>query len=319
MLTACSRQRRKTIMSTRLWDGDKKIPVILDTDIGSDIDDTWALVMMLNSPELDVKLIATDTGDTTYRAKIVARLLEIAGRTDVPIGIGPAVVDAPSSQAPWVEGYSLSSYPGIIQEDGVSAIVDTIMSSPEPVTLICIGPVPNVRAALEREPRIAERARFVGMHGSIRRGYGGSTEIAAEYNVVRDPRACRVAFAAPWDVTITPIDTCGIITLEGKKYRAVHDCDDPLVQAVIENYRIWTRHSQWARGFDPETQSSVLFDTVAVYLAFSEELLVMEDLGIRVTDDGHTVIDDSAKVIRCAMDWKDLSAFEDLLVQRLIS
>ena len=318
-LTACSRQRKKMIMNTRRWDGDKRIPVILDTDIGSDIDDTWALVMMLKSPELDVKLIATDTGDTTYRAKIVARLLEIAGRTDVPIGIGPAVVKAPSSQAPWVEGYSLSSYPGIVQEDGVGAIVDTIMSSPEPVTLLCIGPVPNIRAALEREPRIAERARFVGMHGSIRRGYGGSTEIAAEYNVVRDPRACQVAFAAPWDVIITPIDTCGIITLEGEKYRAVHDCDDPLVQAVIENYRIWTGHSQWARGFDPETQSSVLFDTVAIYLAFSEEYLVMESLGIRVTDEGYTHIDDSMKPIRCATGWENLPAFKEFLVQRLLS
>ena len=89
-------------------------------------------------------------------------------------------------------------------------------------------------------------------------------------------------------------------------------------QAVIENYRIWIRQTEWARAFDPDTQSSVLFDTVAVYLAFSEELLVMEDLGIRVTDDGYTVIDESAKVIHCAMDWKDLSAFEDLLVQRLV-
>jgi hypothetical protein len=56
---------------------------------------------------------------------------------------------------------------------------------------------------------------------------------------------------------------------------------------------------------------------VAIYLAFSEEWLAMERLGIRVTDDGYTVIDDSARTINCAMEWKDLPAFEDLLVQRL--
>ncbi len=56
---------------------------------------------------------------------------------------------------------------------------------------------------------------------------------------------------------------------------------------------------------------------MAVYLAFSEELLVMQGLGIRVTDDDYTVIDDNAKTINCAMDWRDLQAFEDLLVQRL--
>jgi len=301
----------------------EKIPVILDTDIGTDIDDTWALALMLRSPELDVKLIVTDTGDTTYRAKIVARMLEIGGRADVPVGVGICLQDAgiPCTQAPWVEGYDLSSYPGPLHEDGVGAIVDTIMGSPEPVTLICIGPVPNIAAALAREPEIARRARFVGMHGSIRRGYGGSETVAAEYNVVRDPKACQAAFAADWDVTITPLDTCGIVRLEGEKYRAVrdHGDEDPLVRALIENYRIWVQNSEWAReaGLDAETRSSILFDTVAIYLAFSEELLVMEELGIRVTDDGYTVVDDNAKMINCATDWKDLPAFEDFLVRRL--
>jgi inosine-uridine nucleoside N-ribohydrolase len=295
----------------------ERIPVILDTDIGSDIDDTWALALMLKAPELDIKLVTTDTGDTTYRAKIVAKLLEVAGRADVPIGIGIPVVHAPSSQASWVEGYDLSSYPGPVYEDGVGALVDTIMDSPEPVTLTCIGPVPNIEAALEREPRIAERAQFVGMHGSVRRGYGGSETIAAEYNVARAPSACRAALVAPWDVTITPLDTCGIVKLEGERYQTVRDSGDPLVQAVIENYRIWVENSEWGQGFDPDTGSSILFDTVAAYLAFSEELLVMEKLGLRVTVDGFTVIDEDAKRIRAATDWRDLKAFKDLLVQRL--
>ena len=54
-----------------------------------------------------------------------------------------------------------------------------------------------------------------------------------------------------------------------------------------------------------------------MYLAFSEELLEIEELGIRVTDDGYTMIDETAKIIRCATAWKDLEAFEDLLVARL--
>jgi len=295
----------------------ERIPVILDTDIGTDIDDTWALALMLRSPELDVKLVVTDTGDTAYRARIVAKMLELDGRTDVPVGIGIPLERAPSLQAPWVAGYELSRYPGQIHEDGVGALIDAIMESPEPVTLICIGPVPNVAAALAREPGIARRARFVGMHGSIRRGYDGSRDVSAEYNVRAYPRACQRVFAAGWDVTITPLDTCGLVRLVGEKYRAVCDCDDALVQAVIENYRIWAENCEWTQGLDVETGSSVLFDTVAVYLAFSEELLQMERLGIRVTDEGYTVVEAGAKEINCALDWKDLPAFEDLLVRRL--
>ena len=295
----------------------RRIPVILDTDIGGDIDDTWALAMLLKSPELDVKLVVSDSGNTAYRARIIARMLEIGGRTDVPVGVGIPLESTPRNQAAWVEGYDLANYPGPVHEDGVGAIVDTVMSSPEPVTLIAIGPVPNVAAALAREPKIAERARFVGMHGSVRLGYGGSEEISAEYNVRAYPQACQKVFTAPWDIAITPLDTCGVVRLEGDKYRAVRDSDDPLIRALIENYRIWAKSCDWAKAPDADAQSSVLFDTVAVYLAFSEELLVMEKLGIRVTDDGTTVVDDSAKTINCATAWKDLPAFEDFLVQRL--
>lgn len=294
-----------------------KIPVILDTDIGTDIDDTWALAMLLKSPELDVKLIVTDTGDTTYRARIVARMLEIAGRTDVPVGIGIPLESTACRQAAWVAGYDLDGYPGPILQDGVGALVDTIMAAATPVTLISIGPVPNIAAALRREPAIGRRARFVGMQGSVRRGYGGRPEIDAEYNVAHFPHACQEVFSAPWDITITPVDTCGVVRLEGDAYRAVRDCQDPLIQAVIENYRIWTANREGGEGREAETRSSILFDTVAIYLAFSDELLLMEELGIRVTDDGYTVIDDSAKTVTCATDWRDLPAFRRLLVARL--
>lgn len=294
-----------------------KIPVVLDTDIGTDIDDTWALALLLRSPELDLKLVATASGDTVYRARLAARLLEIAGRTDVPVAVGPRQSRDGGPQAAWVEGYELTAYPGRVREDGVGAIVDCVMGSPEPVTLVCIGPLPNVAAALDREPGIAGRARFVGMHGSIRRGYLGSARVAAEYNVAQDPAACRRALGAAWDVTLTPLDTCGLVQLDGERYRSVRDCDDPLLRALLDNYRLWVRNVTWARGFNPEERSSILYDTVAVYLAFSEALLELEELGIRVTDDGYTAIDAAARPVRCATAWRDLDAFHDFLARRL--
>ena len=66
----------------------KPRPVILDTDIGTDIDDTWALAMLLASPELDLRLITTVSGDVRYRGDLCAGLLAVAGRRDVPIGLG---------------------------------------------------------------------------------------------------------------------------------------------------------------------------------------------------------------------------------------
>lgn len=291
----------------------KKTPVILDTDIGDDIDDTWALALLLKSPELDLKLVVTDYGNTPYRAKIVARILEIAGRTDVPIGIGIKQNDSVGKQGPWVKDYDIAKYPGKVRQDGVQALIDAIMQSSARMTLIGIGPAPNIQQALEREPRIAQRARFVGMYGSVRRGYEGKNTPDAEWNVKANVEACRKTLGAAWDVTITPLDTCGRVRLAGAKYATVRDSGDPLVRAVIENYRVWC-------GKEPQradTASSTLFDTAAVYLAISQRLMVMEKLGIRITDDGMTVIDDGAKKISCGVDWKDLPAFEDFLVERL--
>ena len=168
------------------------IPVILDTDIGDDIDDTWALALLLKSPELDLKLVVGDYGKAQYRARLLAKLLERAGRTNVPVGVGLDIAPrGDGRQAAWIKDYDLKSYPGKVHTDGVQAIIDTIMNSPQTVTLICIGPVPNIAEALKREPRIAQHARFVGMDGSVRVGYGGAKQPCAEWNVKADPKACR--------------------------------------------------------------------------------------------------------------------------------
>ena len=180
-----------------------RIPVILDTDIGDDIDDTWALGFLLRCPELDVKLVVGDQGKAEYRAKLLAKFLEAAGRIDIPVGMGiEKNATGGGNQSDWVEDYDLEDYPGTVHQDGVQAIIDTIMNSPEPITLIAVGPLPNIAEALKREPKIAQKAKFVGMHGSVRMGYGGSSEISVEYNVRADIPACRILYR-PRDITIT--------------------------------------------------------------------------------------------------------------------
>lgn len=296
-----------------------RIPVILDTDIGTDIDDTWALAFLLRCPELDVKLITTTTGDTFERARIVAKLLEVAGRSDIPIGIGVPLENSPIYQSNWVRDYDLAAYRGLILPDGIAAIANVIHQSPTPVTVLGIGPLPNLAAALMHAPDLVRNARLVGMFGSLRQGYFGSAEIPAEYNVRLYPHACRSVFAAPWEVTITPLDTCGAVQLRGEKYQAVRRSADPMLQAVMQNYACWTASNQnpLYRGFNPDVESSILFDLVPIYLAFSEALVEIETLDICVSDEGHTRIADGGSLLRCATRWRDLAAFEDLIVSRL--
>ena len=294
-------------------------PVIFHTDIGYDVDDTWALLLLLRSHELDLKLVAADVDNTTYRARVAARLLHLGERSDVTIALGPKAGDAPGPLSPWVGDFTLADYRGPVRHDAAQAIVDTIMTLDRRVTIISTGPATLAAAALALEPRIAGRARFVAMDGSVRVGYGGAARPEAEYNVKTDPAALRAVLAAPWPCTITPLDTCGTFILDGADYQAVLTSDDPFARAAIASSRAWLPNAPWMpKDYDLDHHSSTLFDAVAVMMAYDESDLVMETLPIFVRDDGMTVIDPAAgRPVRCATAWRDLAGMKHKLARRL--
>ncbi|MFW9897209.1 MAG: nucleoside hydrolase [Candidatus Thorarchaeota archaeon] len=295
----------------------KRIPVILDTDIGMDIDDTWALGFLLKCPEFDVKLITTATDDTKIKAKLVAKFLENAGRTDIPIGIGPSENNKKGNLYRWIKDYELSEYTGTVHENGMEVLCSTIMDSHDPITLIAIGPLGTVAGSLKMNPNITENARFVGMHGSIRIGYKGVPTPYHEYNVRHDIQSAREVFQAPWEKTITPLDTCGNIVLSGENFERIMNCDNTIVKLIKENFEIWAKKNSLTELITQDKKTSILFDTVAIYLGFSEELLNIEELKIEVSDEGMTIISENGSSMRCATSWKDVQAFKDLLVNRL--
>ena len=295
----------------------KKIPVILDTDIGLDIDDTWALGLLLKSPELDVKIITTSSDNTPLKAKLVAKFLDGMDRTDIPIGIGPQENRKKGWLYPWVKDFDMSNYSGTVIENGSDILSSTIMESSGPITLIAIGPLGTVAKALKKNPEITENSRFVGMHGNIRAGYWGSNSQHREYNVKKNIKACRKVFQAPWEKTITPLDSCRDIILSGDLLERVMNCDNIVVNLIKENLEIWKKNIIPKLILSKKNKTSVLFDTVAIYLGFSEELLNIEELKIKVTYRGLTQISERGNLVRCATTWKDVQAFKTLLVERL--
>lgn len=292
----------------------KKIPVILDTDIGCDIDDAWALAMLLNSPELDLKMVLTGTGDVEYRAGNAGKMLESAGRSDVLLGLGRDTDDPIKSVEEWVEGYSLNDYPGCVVQDGVEKACELIRQSEMPVTVIGIGPMTNLAAMLECDPDIVKNSKVVAMCGSISKGLEGSKGRIAEWNVKQDIAAAEKVFSSDWDLTITPLDTCGVVRLDGELYSKVKQSDKPLAIGLLEQFKIWDE--KYSHGFF-EKSSSTLFDTVAVYLAYSDKDILIRDLPIRISDEGMMEMDEAAKLIHCALEWESLEYYKKHLVERV--
>lgn len=300
------------------------IPVILDTDIGTDIDDTWALAQLLRCPELDPKLILTATGDATYRSTLTARFLHVAGRTDIPVGLG--VNSGPMAdglnQEPWLKGYDIAAYPGELVADGVGRLIRIVEESPVPVTIIAIAPSLNLATALARAPHIAARCRLVGMFGSFDIGYTNTPPASAETNVRMEVASLRAVLAAPWlDVLLTPLDTCNAAILDGDRYHRIWSAThDPVLRALIENYCLFAPRVRWMHCDFFAVRSTILFDCVAVYLAYAEDLVETETVRFRITDDGFTVRDEIAGefTARVALRWKDLPAFNDHLTATLL-
>ena len=124
------------------------------------------------------------------------------------------------------------------------------------------------------------------MHGSIHEGYAPKSEPVPEFNVYSDVPSCQHTLHAPWkSTTITPLDTCGRIMLRKEQYRALQTSTDPIAVALLDNYRTWhanLTNKMMIDLYNPAIASSILFDTVAVLLAYDESFLEMIEAPVQV-------------------------------------
>lgn len=299
---------------------DKPIPVILDTDIGNDIDDNWALGLLLKTPELAPKLVLSCTGDTEYRALVAAKFLDRAGRPEIPVAVGVPALEqpAPETLREWLGAYTASDYPGEVRCDGLEEMARIVADEPGETTVIGIGPLTNLAMFCRHYPGLVSKCRLVAMLGSVYRHHHGEPGAIAEYNVRIDIPAAQTVFAAPWrEIVITPLDHCGLIQLNGERYRAVKESDDPVATQIISGYRAWRAYFGKT---DEATETSTLYDTAAVHLAWTDAFTQFETLPLVVDDPGFTRISPRyGRPVKVAVGWSDLDGYLDLLVARLLN
>ena len=131
--------------------------VIIDTDIGDDIDDAFALALALKSPELRILGVTTAFGDTELRARLVDRYLAAVGRKDIPVAVGVAT--------PHTNVFTQAAYarrqPDRKHPDGVAFLLEQIRAHPGQITVIAIGPEGNLAAAIQRDPATFRKLKRV--------------------------------------------------------------------------------------------------------------------------------------------------------------
>jgi len=304
----------------------KRRPIILDTDIGTDVDDTWALALIMRSPELELKAITTVTYDTLFRARLSAKLLDTEGYPHVPIGLGPVTTQETkfNCQQEWTGYFSLENYKAPVVRDAAGLIIDLVRQSPEPVVLMGIGPFSNIAEVVRRAPDVVEKIDFIGLGGSVYWQYFGKPGHRREYNILMDPPAASAVFKAKWhSMLMSPLDTCGNIILRGERYEQLKASLDPLAKAVMENYFLWRKfrlqHFPGDPDYTPETASSLIADAAAVALCVDPGLAEIKTVPLSVSADGETLVDEeNGTPVPCALSWHNVEDFYDFVTSRLL-
>jgi inosine-uridine nucleoside N-ribohydrolase len=252
----------------------KPIPIILDTDIGTDIDDAFALALALHSPELDLVGVTTVSGDTPARARIAAKMLDVAGRRDVPIYAGEPGKHLPCEQCRWALGFHS---PQLHDRGAVEFLDATFNRRPNELMLVTIGPLTDIAALLKKDPGVAKKIRrIVMMGGSIHRGYQPGSGPEPEYNIAADAPAAQAVFSSGIPILMVPLDVTAMLQLDQPTREWIFSRPDSLAQALRALYRLWGR------------ETPTLFDPMAVSLLIESGLCETERLHIDVDSRGMT-------------------------------
>jgi purine nucleosidase len=253
--------------------------VIIDTDIGDDIDDAFAVALALRSPELQILGITTTFGDTATRAKLLDRFLAESGRPEIPVAAGvPSPPKSNLTQRRYAESghFAKPSHP-----DAVAFLLDLIRRNPGQITLIALGPLMNVGAAIDQDPATFRKLkRIILMGGSIHRGYGDlgfgpPQPPQPEWNILNDIPSAQKLFAAGVPLFVMPLDATQL-KLDEVKRAFLFSQGTPLTDQLTLLYHQWGQ------------ETPTLFDPMTVAFLVNPALCPVQPMHIRIDEKGFT-------------------------------
>jgi purine nucleosidase len=258
------------------------VPVILDTDIGTDIDDAYALAALLQRPELRLLGVTTVSGDAVARARLAAKLLQVAGGKwqEIPVFAGTSGSTQYMKQVEWAEGFTS---PSLHTAGGVDFMRREVNARPGEITLIAIGELTNIAALLDSQPDIGRKIRAISlMGGSIYRGHEPGSKPQPEWNIRSNAAAARTVFSSGVPLLVAPLDSTADLKLTPEMRARLFARGTRLNDALAALDQVWRYTNHW-KGDLP-----TLFDVLAVELVNPVRPYKLVALNIEVDRDGTT-------------------------------
>jgi len=275
-----------------LWAGEKQ-KIIFDCDLGGDIDDAFAIALVLTSPEFEVLGFVMDHGNTPKRAQIACRILYECGLEHIPVVLGrhtPGIIGeetepaGDSHQFAWAEGFDKVKP---IKQNAADFIIENLQKYPNEIILFTVGPVPNIREVIEKQPNALKLAkRVVSMFGSFYMGYATGSKPVPEWNVRADIGSSKLFVNAGVNPLFAGLDVTTFVKLNEENRTRLLYRNSPLTDALCGLYTLW-------RFEDYAYPNCTMFDGVAVGMVLWPELFTTKKVHVTVDDRGYTSIDET--------------------------
>jgi len=249
--------------------------VILDTDIGTDVDDCLALALLLLSPELELEGVTCVYGDVDLRARMALKLLALRDLGNIPVLVGARKPLLGLREVYWEghEGQGLLTP----EDDALTPapefapdyIVRTVMESPDQIHLIAIGPLTNVALAFIKEPRLAQNLAHLTIIGGVLRGQHDLSLPYAEHNIKCDPEAAHLVFSSGAPITLIPLDVTAQVRVNTDGLRRIQAMQTPFHDAVAVQLGHYPpfRARGWTNLHDPLAVASVIRPDLLKFIA----------------------------------------------------
>ena len=249
--------------------------IIIDTDPG--VDDSLAIFVALNSPELEVLGLTTIFGNavTTTCTENALRLLEIAQRTDIPVAEGAHVPLNGNFRgaATFVHGDNGQGNTELpsptttsLEIDAVTFLKETIEANPNEITLVPVGPLTNIANLLNEHPGIDSKIKEIVLMGGNAQSPGNATP-TAEANILNDPEAADIVFSAQCEITMVGLDVTNNVFMNEEQVATIGSFDNPKSQHIK---KINPFYFDFLRDFFEENGMPIHDSSAITYLVHPE-------------------------------------------------
>ncbi len=262
--------------------------VIIDTDPG--VDDAFALLLAMRSPELKIEGITAVAGNVPLELTLpnALRMVEIAGRTDIPVAVGAKepllrrLVTAAYAHGENGLGGAVFPEPKTkpVDEPAAEFIRTIVRKHPGEVTLITVGPLTNVATALNLDSQLAGMIRRIEMMGGSLSG--GNITPSAEFNIYVDPEAARIVFQSGIPIHMVGLDVTRKTGLTDEHLRILESAQNPVSQAAANIGRHVIEHNR-QQGF---LVGPNMHDSLAVAAFLDASLLKWKEYYVDVETEG---------------------------------